>query len=105
MKKTNIIIGNELKTRIKKICDVLDVKIFGSRVKGKADKYSDLDIFIEVKELNCELKDKIYDIVWEIGFENSVFISPIIFTKDEIENTPLGKSPLLMNIQKEGITI
>ncbi|HPD18457.1 MAG: nucleotidyltransferase domain-containing protein [Candidatus Goldbacteria bacterium] len=105
MNKMDIKIVNELKEKLENICEILDVKIFGSRVKGKADKYSDLDVFIEVKEMNYELKDKIYDAVWEVGFANSVFISPVIFTKYEIENTPLKHSPLLINIRKEGITI
>ncbi len=105
MSKSDIQIANELKEKIKNICEVIDIKIFGSRVKGNADKYSDIDIFIEIKELNDEIKEKIFNAVWEVGFENSVYISPVIFTQDEIENTPLKYSPLLINIQREGINV
>jgi len=53
-------------------------KIFGSRARGKSDKYSDMDIFIEVENIDNKLKERIREIVWEISLEYSIYISPLI---------------------------
>ena len=64
-----------------------------------------MDIFIELSYLNKQQKQKIQDIIWEIGFENSIYISPLIFTRYELENSPLRFSPIVKNIFEEGIKV
>lgn len=64
-----------------------------------------MDIFLEVEALNEGLKERILDIIWEVSFETCIVISPLIFTKEEIENSPLKVSPLVKNIMEEGIKI
>jgi len=98
-------IAKRLKERLSEITQIVEFKVFGSRAKGIEDKYSDMDVFIEVENLNKELEDKISDIVWEVGFEHSIFISPLLFTRYEIENSPLRVSPIVKNIEEEGIRI
>jgi len=98
-------IAKELKERLSQAVDLIDFRIFGSRARGDEQEYSDMDVFIEVPSLPKEMKEKIFEIVWEVGFENFIVISPLIFTKEEIENTPLKSSPIVKNISKEGIRI
>jgi hypothetical protein len=64
-----------------------------------------MDVFIEVKYLNNELKKKISDIVWDIGYEHLIVISYVIFTKKEIENSPSRESLIVKKIMDEGIRI
>jgi predicted nucleotidyltransferase len=96
-------IAKELKERLSQAVDLIDFRIFGSRARGDEQEYSDMDVFIEVLSLPKEMKEKIFEIVWEVGFKNFIVISPLIFTKEEIENTPLKSSPMVKNISKEGI--
>jgi uncharacterized protein len=98
-------IAEELKKRLSEIIPLIDFKIFGSRARGNSEEYSDMDVFLEVESINKELKGKISDIIWEVGFNNHLVISPLIFTRDEIENSPLRVSPILKNINSEGIRI
>jgi len=105
MSEKDLKIAKELKKRLAKIVKLLDFRIFGSRARGDADEYSDMDIFLEVPIINKDLKDNISDIVWEVGFENFIVISSLIFTKDEIENSPLRASPIVKNIFEEGIQV
>lgn len=105
MSEKDLKIAKELKKRLAKVVQLLDFRIFGSRARGDADEYSDMDIFLEVPIINKELKDNIFDIVWEVGFENFMVISSLIFTKDEIENSPLRASPIVKNILEEGIQV
>ncbi len=98
-------IAKKLKERLSEVVQLIDFKVFGSRARGKADEYSDMDIFIEVETLNKELKQKILDMAWEVGFEHFVFISPLIFTRYEIEESPLRASPIIESISEEGVKI
>ena len=105
MNETDYNIAKELKSRISGITRVLDFKVFGSRARKDAGIDSDLDVYIEVKNIDDTLKDSIRHAAWEIGFEHSIYISVLIFTHDEINNTPLRSSPLVENIERQGITI
>ncbi|MBI5788810.1 MAG: nucleotidyltransferase domain-containing protein [Candidatus Schekmanbacteria bacterium] len=105
MKQPDFAIAKELKIKLSQIIDLIDFRVFGSRARGEADEHSDLDVFIEVGTLTKELKEKISDIVWEVGFENYLVISPLIFTREEIEKSPLKSSSIVRNILEEGITV
>jgi predicted nucleotidyltransferase len=96
-------IAQDLKARLAAVAAIVDFKVFGSRARGTADEYSDMDVFIEVESLDDTLKRKIRDIIWDVGFEYSMYISPLIFTRFEIENSPLRVSHIVKNIREEGI--
>lgn len=98
-------IARELKRRVTEVVNLIDFKVFGSRARGDADEYSDMDVFLELESLDNNLKERISDIVWEVGFENYIVISTLIFTRDEIENSPLRASPIVHNIAEEGVTV
>ena len=98
-------VAKELKEQLSDVTSFVDIIVFGSRARGDQDEYSDLDISIIVPSLNTELKERIYEIVWQVGFDNYMVISPILFTKDEIANSPLRSAPIIKNIFEEGIRI
>lgn len=98
-------IAQVLKKRLSEVVELLDFKVFGSRARGDADEYSDMDVFLEVESLNNVLKEKISAIVWEVGFNNYTVISPLIFTRDELENSPLRASSIVEAIIKEGVAV
>lgn len=98
-------IAKNLRYQLSTAISLIDFRVFGSRAKGTAGEYSDMDVFIEVETLSAETESKIRDIVWEVGFDNSVYISPLIFTRYEIENSPLRSSSIVANIYKEGILV
>ncbi len=105
MKQKDYEIAKELKKRLSEIVNLIDFRVFGSRARGDADEYSDMDVFIEVETLDKELKEKISDIVWEVGFEHLIVISQLIFIRNEIENSPLKASPIVKNIVEEGVAV
>lgn len=99
-------VARTLKDRLSSVVTLLDFKVFGSRARGDADEYSDLDVFIEVETLDKELKEKILDIAWEVGFYNDcMHISPLVFTRYEIEESPLRISSIVQVIAEEGVRI
>jgi len=98
-------IARELKRRLEESVGLVDFRVFGSRVRGDEDEYSDMDVFIEVESINKVLKELILDTVWEVGFKNFIVISPLIFTRDEIERSALRSSPIVRNIVAEGVSL
>ena len=98
-------IAKRLKERLSEVAQILELRVFGSRARDSQYEYSDMDIFIKVVHLDKNLKNTILDIVWEVGFENFMVISPLICTKEEIENTPLRSSPIIKNIFEEGVKV
>lgn len=95
----------ELKERLAGKVTLLDIRVFGSRARGDAEEFSDLDVFIETQTLDREIKEMIKTITWEVSLENSMVISPLIFSKDELTNSPLKYSPVVKNIMEEGVRI
>lgn len=95
----------ELKKRLTGFVQLVDFSVFGSRARGDASEDSDLDIFVEVETLDKGLKERIQDTSWEVGFENFLVISPLIFTRDELENSPLRSSPIIRAITEEGLRV
>jgi len=98
-------IAKRLKTKLSETVQLMELKVFGSRAKGTQDEYSDMDVSVKVAYLDDKLKEEIFDIVWEVGFENFMVVSPLICTQEEIENTPLRSAPIIKNVLEEGISI
>ncbi|HOB54395.1 MAG TPA: nucleotidyltransferase domain-containing protein [Acidobacteriota bacterium] len=105
MRAKDLAIARELKARLARFAGLVDFKVFGSRARAAADTDSDLDIFIAVESLDGETREKISEIVWEVGFQNETVISPLIFTRDELENSPLRSSPIIEVIAEEGVAV
>jgi predicted nucleotidyltransferase len=105
MNRRDYRIASELKRRLAEALELIDFKVYGSKARGDEDEFSDLDVFIEVAALDRKTKDLIDEIAWEVGLEHLIVISPLVFTEDEIENSPLRASPILININEEGIRI
>ncbi|MBI5746596.1 MAG: hypothetical protein HZA13_06325 [Nitrospirae bacterium] len=57
------------------------------------------------EDIDKELEDLIHHIVWEVSLEHSLYISPLIFTSHEIEKSPLRVSPIVKNIEEEGVKV
>jgi len=95
----------ELKNRLAGLVKLVEFSVFGSRARGDAMEDSDMDVFIEVENLDKDLKERVQDAAWEVGFENFMVISPLIFTRDELENSPLRSSPIVRVIKEEGAQI
>jgi predicted nucleotidyltransferase len=105
MTEQDYAIASDLKQRLESAVSLLDFRIFGSRARGDADEHSDMDVFVEVELLDKNLKDRIMDISWEVGFENFMVIAPLIFSRDELENSPLRSSQIVKAIAAEGVPV
>lgn len=96
-------IAREFRRRLSAIAPILDLRVFGSRVRGDAAPDSDLDLFIELEEATPELRQRISEIAWEVGFEMDRVITPVVTTRHDLEHGAMGANPLVLNVEREGV--
>lgn len=98
-------IARELKEKVSEIASLVDFRVFGSRARGDSDEYSDLDVFLEFESVDKALEEQVSNFAWEIGFRHGMVISPLVFSRHELEKTALRASPIVRAIAEEGVRI
>ena len=98
-------IARELKEMLGSQTNLIDFRVFGSRARGDADDKSDMDVFVEVESLTPEVKEKIHETTWAVGFKNFMVISPLIVSRFELEQTALRSSAIIRSITREGVSV
>ena len=98
-------IAQQLKRSLKEITPLLNLVVYGSRTRGDASPDSDLDIYIEVPDITPQLRRRISELAWEVGFENGRVISTFVVTSEDLQTGPVGASPLVKTVVAEGIPV
>jgi uncharacterized protein len=98
-------IVRKLKRGFSERVSVVDMRVFGSRARGDNAPSADLDVFIEVERLDRAIRRIIQDTAWEIGLDYEMVIAPVIFSRHEVEETPVRSSSLLSSVRAEGIVV
>lgn len=94
----------ELKKLLLDKYNLVDFKLFGSKARGAADKESDMDVLIVLKESNSTIEDEIFDMCFEIDLKSDVVLSAIIYSEAEFNSKFNRVTPFYKNIEKEGIS-
>ena len=94
-----------LKEVLKNRPEVLDIIVYGSKARGDDTPDSDIDVMIRVEEYTPEIESAIDEAVFEINLAHECLISTVIFGRREIDEGPMGESPLYKRIEEEGIPI
>lgn len=77
---------------------------FGSRVRGDAEEFSDLDLCVVLPDdLTVQRRRAIRAIAWEVGFEHDRLVTTVAFGEEQFENGPMSAHPLVKNILSEGL--
>ena len=81
------------------------VILFGSRVAGRAAKYSDYDILIITKDdFDWRFKNKIFDVTWEIDYKYDLLTDIKLISTNELK-TIKGKLPYIQQALEQGIDL
>jgi predicted nucleotidyltransferase len=83
---------------------VVDVIIFGSRVKGTSEQDSDYDVLIILKtSYDRKIQKQINDLCYDFDLKYNIFLDTQIITEGEIGRSIRGKHPIFKNAIKEGV--
>ena len=103
MSKQDRRILDQFTSRVRERFPEARIWAFGSRARGNATWESDFDICIVLNQVNQETDRWIRDIAWEVGFENELVITTVVFDFDQFENGPMSESTLVANVLQEGV--
>ncbi|MDI6801844.1 MAG: nucleotidyltransferase domain-containing protein [Thermodesulfovibrionales bacterium] len=78
--------------------------LYGSYARAEAWEGSDIDVAVALKDdvLPAKEIDRLIDIITDINLEYNVLISVYPVSEKSLQ---IGKSPLLLNIKREGVSV
>ena len=86
--------------------DVVTVTLFGSKARGKTTRKSDIDILVVThKSDDYETMRKVEEVATEILLQKGVYISIKVLTQRRLAKWRSQHSPLIENIDAQGIPL
>lgn len=94
----------EFAARVRRLEPSARIWAFGSRVRGDAEEFSDLDVCVVLPDdLTFERRRAVGRIAWEVGFEHDRLVTTVVFSEEQFENGPMSAHPLVRNILGKGL--
>lgn len=93
----------EIKLKLKD--NLLSIKILGSKINGNFNSYSDIDLFILVKNRSSKVCSLIAEIATKIDLKYNLDISPLVLSLKEHQKNIYFQSMFVNDLQKKGITL
>lgn len=85
--------------------NLVSITLFGSKARGDFDKDSDIDVLIVVHKKNRKIKEKLYDILFDIDPYYDYRISLKLLSTFEYQKNVEMHSPFIENLNKEGVPL
>jgi DNA polymerase sigma len=105
MNTTEKTVLDRLKTLLLKRVRLHKLILFGSRARGNADPYADMDVVVVLDSPSEEERDYVSNCAWEAGFEHGIVVVPVVFSKNEWEKGPERHSLLVQAVSTEGVSL
>ena len=84
---------------------LVEAKIFGSKVRGDYSQDSDIDILIILKERSKYLIDTLYEKLLDIELEYDSKISLTIFSQAQYQHNINAHTPFIESLANEGVIL
>lgn len=84
---------------------IKEIILFGSKVRGNDNKYSDIDILIVLDNLTWEIKKTISELAARENLKHNVLISTIRYDADTWNDPVIKFSPFGKTVREEGVRL
>lgn len=81
------------------------VVLYGSASRGMLVEDSDIDLMVVLPTVDWEVEKRLGGLAFDAGLEINRVISTLCFSVEELEHGPMRASPLIHNIQSEGVLL
>ena len=85
--------------------NIVFMELFGSKVRGDFSADSDIDILLVVKKKTTKVRDRVFDILFDIDPYYKCKISPIIYSDFEYKKNDELESPFIEAIKREAVKL
>jgi predicted nucleotidyltransferase len=89
--------------RVRQVYPSARIWAFGSRTRGEATGESNLDVCVVLDQLDPDIRARIGDMAWEVGFDHEMVISTVVFSIEMFEHGRCSVSSLVKTIRDEGV--
>jgi predicted nucleotidyltransferase len=96
---------DELKMVLRERYGVTSAMVYGSKARGDDSPDSDIDVMLVLEDYTPQMEASVDEAVYEINLAHDCLISVVIFGRRELEEGPLGESPLYKRIRAEGVPL
>lgn len=93
---------NELSRVFRERFGAVEVCLYGSAARGQMDEGSDIDIFLVLPKVNWQIEKEIIKLCFDAELKCGRVFSAVCYSIDDIQNSPLKESPLVLNIREQG---
>lgn len=84
---------------------LMDIRIFGSKVRGDFDKESDIDVLLVIDSDDWHIQDEISKIAADVNMEFDCNISPVVYTHREHERNKYFRTLFIQEVEREGVAL
>ncbi len=94
------------KREVSKRLSLNRIILFGSRARGDADEFSDMDVLVILDEpANRAAREYVSRVAWEVGFEQGIMVVPVTVSRAEWEEGPERSSLLAIAVSADGVLV
>ena len=85
--------------------EILRIQLFGSKARGEADKFSDIDVLVVIRKGDWQFRDRVQDVSYEVFRETGIDISLVVMEERQFKQLLHWRAPFVQNVQREGLLI
>lgn len=79
------------------------IRLYGSKIRGDDDRFSDIDLFILAEEKNEAMRQFVLDTAYELNLKYDVLLSVILYDEKGFNSPVAQVTPFLKNVLREGV--
>ena len=97
----------DFKSRLQRVLGdrLLAIKVFGSKVEGRATRASDIDLLVLVKRHSDRLEDQVIDTAFDVNVAHGVYISPRVIAAATFRHPIWKHTPFLRHVSRASVRI